>query len=502
MATTRAAVHVDTATTTPVSPFVFGALTEHFGRGLYGGLWSTEHDAPRADVQNAVRAMGTTMFRYPGGCFADWYHWRDGVGPKQSRPTHDRQFWTDFRMGDGFPAEMAREFGPVETNTVGTDEFLQYCVDTEVEPMLVANFGSGTPEEAADWVRHCNRGAAPRPVRWWSVGNETYGDWEIGHCSAGEYADRYVDFSRAMRAVDPSIRIVAVGCGGLGPEGGDTGWNRTVLSRAGEDVDALSVHFYFPGPVLGRALRDDQADYLQVATGADELGAMLDAVIADADSAGLPRAVPISLDEWNLWADWRDLLTTNHRLADAVFFAGCYNRILERADRVTMAMISHQVNCMAPIQTRCERSFGTSAFLVGMMYRRAARASVAGVRVECDTLVAPAFDGVDSDSVAMTAARTALSLDATATHDAGGTAVFLANRRPDGAITVTITGLPPNASGRLRHLTSEDHDPFARNDEDTPDALRFRDVAVTVGGDGRATVELPPHTAGVVEVRP
>jgi alpha-N-arabinofuranosidase len=339
-------------------------------------------------------------------------------------------------------------------------------------------------------------------VRWWSVGNETYGNWEIGHCSAPEYADRYVEFCRAMRAVDPSIRIVAVGCGGLGPEGSDAGWNRTVLERAGEDVEALSVHFYFPGPGLGRALRDDEADYLQVATGADELGVMLDRVIAGADQAGRPRAVPISLDEWNLWADWRELITTNHRLGDAVFFAGCYNRILERADRVTMAMISQQVNCMAPIQTRCDRSFGTAAFLVGMLYRRAARAGIAATRIECDTLVAPAFDVVDSDSVPMTGERTAFSVDASATHDAGGTAVFLANRRIDGAVQVTVCGLPPGARGRLRHLVAEDDHPFARNDEDTPDALGFRDVPVAVGDDGRATVELPPHTAGVVQVRP
>src|SRR5581483_9416082 len=258
-----------------------------------------------------------------------------------------------------------------------------------VEPMLVANFGSGTPEEAAAWVAHTNRGGAPRPVRWWSVGNETYGNWEIGHCSAEEYADGYRAFAEAMRAVDPSIRIVAVGCGGLGPEGSATAWNRTVLQRAGEHVDALSVHFYFPGPVMGRTLRDDEADYLQLATGSDELGTMLDGVLAECDGAGMERPVPLSLDEWNLWADWPDLIVANHPLCTSVFFAGCWNRIIERAARVPIAMISHQVNCMAPIQTRGERSFGTASFLVGMMYRRAARSHTAAVRVEADTVTSP-----------------------------------------------------------------------------------------------------------------
>lgn len=501
MGTTRATVHVEEAPAAPLSPFVFGALTEHFGRGLYGGLWNAERDAPRADVQNAVRAMGTTMFRYPGGCFSDWYHWRDGVGPRQDRPTYERQYWTDFRMGDAFTAELAREFGPVETNAVGTDEFLQYCLDVDVEPMLVANFGSGTPEEAAAWVAHTNRGGAPRPVRWWSVGNETYGTWEIGNCSAEEYARRYLEFSQAMRAVDPGIRIAAVGCGGLGPEGGDTQWNRTVLQRAGDEVDALSVHFYFPGPVLGRALRDDEGDYMQIATGSDELGTMLDGILSECDGARPERPVPLSLDEWNLWADWPDLIVTNHPLSTSVFFAGCWNRIIERAARVPIAMISHQVNCMAPIQTRGERSFGTAAFLVGMMYRRAARSHSAAVQVESGTVTAEPFrDVIISGDVPLIGARTAPALDAAATRDGGGAAVFLANRRLDGATHVTLTGLPRGARGRLRHLWSAGGDPFARNDETDPTAVGFRDVAIDVDDRGRATVELPPHTAGVVEV--
>ena len=496
----RAAIRVGAAGAGPVplSPFVFGALTEHFGRGMYGGIWSTERDAPRSDVLNAVRALQPTMFRYPGGCFSDWYHWRDGVGPKSKRPTHDRQFWTDFSFGDAFPPEWAREFGPVETNQVGTDEFLRYCLDTDVEPMLVANFGSGTPEEAAEWVRYCNRGEAPRPVTWWAVGNETYGDWEIGHCSVGEYARRFVEFSTAMRAVDPGIRIVAVGCGGLGPEGGSAEWNRGLVEIAGEHIDALSVHFYFPGPVLGRDLRDDVEDYMQVATGSDELGIMLDRNMAEFDSAGGSRAIPISLDEWNLWYQWRDLITTNHPLSWSVFFAGCFNRMIERASRVQMAHISHLVNCMAPIQTRGERSFVTSAYLVAMLYRRAARAGTVPVQVEAEQIIAPPFRDVQVQDPPMTGERRAAALDAAATADASGTTVFLANRLFDEPLGVEVHGLPPGRRGRLRHLAGAG--PFTRNDEDHPDAVHFRDVAVEVDGTGTATLTLPPHTAGALIV--
>lgn len=495
----EAAVRVDPTAFAPVSRHLFGALVEHFGRVLYGGLWNGARHAPRADVASAVRALGTTMFRYPGGCFADWYHWRDGIGPRGQRPVYDEQFWTTFRFGDAVSAELAREMGPVEDNAVGTDEMLRHCLDLGVEPMLVANFGSGTPEEAAAWVEHCNRsGRAPSPVRWWSVGNETYGTWEIGHCSSSEYARRYVEFSRAMRAVDPDIRIVAVGCGGHGPEGATKDWNTTVLREAAGHVDALSVHFYFPGPWLGRGRRDDEGDYLQVATGADELGAQLDAVIAEVDSVEPSARAPLSLDEWNLWFEWPELVTSNHTLGDAVFFAGCHNRLLERADRVSMAMISQLVNCMAPIQVRGERSFVTSSYLVIQMYAQAMRAGAARVDVECDQITAAPFADTAPPPPEAFGGRTGRVLDAAASVDSGGVTVFLANRSLDTPLRVTVSGLPAGGAGRLRHLDGDG--PFARNSEDRPDAIRWRERRVDADRTGRCSVELPPHTAGALEM--
>src|SRR5690349_1019510 len=123
----RADVEIQAADTAPISPFVHAALTEHFGTGIYGGLWDAARNVPRADVQGAVRGLGITMLRYPGGCFADWYHWRDGVGPSEQRPVHDRTYWTDSAV-PGVAAGLGRIFGPVETNAFGTDEFLQYCL--------------------------------------------------------------------------------------------------------------------------------------------------------------------------------------------------------------------------------------------------------------------------------------------------------------------------------------------------------------------------------------
>ena len=496
----RAEVRISTASVGSVSPYLFGALTEHFGSGMYGGIWDQERDIPRSDVLAATRGMGLTMARYPGGCFSDWYHWRDGIGPKNDRPIREHTYWTDFRLGDAFTDEMARQFGPVETNQVGTDEFLRWCLDAGVEPMIVANFGTGDPEEAAAWVRYCNVDRrAPRPVRWWGVGNETYGDWELGHCPPDEYARRYVEYVQAMRAVDPDIAMVAVGLT-VRPGQADTGWNQTVLQRAAEHVDALSVHWYFPGPWLGRGRRWDEGDYLQLAAASDELGAALDRTLATVDAA-TDRQIPLSVDEWNLWFEWRDLLTTNHALSDSVFFAGVLNRLLERADRVQFAMVSHLVNCMAPIQTRGDRHFVTPLYLTLLLYRQVAGGRALKVEVEAPEQVVPPFADVRVSALSHTdiphnAERRTTMLDAAAVQGSGRTTVFLANRALDRPLEITVRGLPPGARGILRHLCGEG--PFARNDEDDPTRVGFTETPYEVAEDGSCAVLAPPHVAGAL----
>ncbi len=499
----RATVTLTDATAGPVSPYLFGGLTEHFGYGIYGGLWDVAAGAPHPGVLDLVRRQAPTMLRYPGGCFSDWYHWRDGVGPVEDRPFHDRQFWTDFVFAGAFGPDEARLHGPPEPNLFGTDEFLRYCLDIDAEPLLIANFGTGTPEEAAEWVAYCNRDRlAPRTVRWWGVGNETYGAWELGHCSGAEYGKRFADFAVAMRAVDPDIKLVAVGC--IDDEGQHPNWNADVIAAAGEHIDALSVHWYFPGPWIGRGLRDDEDDFRLVATGADELGVHLDRMVAQLDEYDPDRRITLSLDEWNIWVEWRDLLHVNHRLCDSVFIAGCLNRMLERAGRVEIAMISHLVNCMAPIQTDGDRAFGTASHLTQVLYREAVRGESRPVTVECGEYeVAPFADAapvpLELTQAAGVHARSAPVLDAAATADAGGVSVFLANRLLDGPQEVTVTGLPAGATGRFRWVDGPG--PWARNTAERPSELTLAESAAASDPDGRCTVSVPAHTVGVLTLQ-
>jgi alpha-N-arabinofuranosidase len=498
MRTADVVVHANELT--PLSPYVHGQLVEHLGKCVYDGIWDLERQVPRADVQAALRALGGYIYRYPGGGFADWYHWRDGVGPREERPVHDTQFWSGF-SSPGTDPGLGRLLGPVETNSFGTDEFLQYCLDIDAEPMLVANFGSGTPEEAADWVRYCNVDRrSPRPVRWWSVGNEIFGHWEIGHCSGTEYGKRVVEFVEAMRAVDPTILVVGVGEASNGKT-----WNADVLEQAPDAFDAMSAHFYFPGPSIGRRLRDTEGDFLQVATGADELGPILDSTLAELDAAlGPDRKMPLALDEWGLWSHFDDLVHQTDRLADAPIYAGFLNQVYRRADRVTIAMYAQPVNVIGAVQTSGDRMFVTTGYLVQWLYRHASRANAVPVTTRSDTVQVAAFEDLDNAAETAFAAaglakpREAAVLDCTATSDESGVTVFLATRTLHDPLQVTVSGLPPQATGRLRWLAAES--PWSRNDADHPDAVSFRQREVTTDADGVAVVEVPPHTVAALEV--
>jgi alpha-L-arabinofuranosidase len=478
---------------TDVSPGLFGALVEHFGRGVYGGVWDSAGGHPRADVLAAVRAMGVTALRYPGGCFSDWYHWRDGVGPASERPRHERQYWTGIEIeGIEIDRELAQRFGPPETNAFGTDEFLRYCNDVGAEPLLGVNFGTGTPEEAAEWVAHTNRRPdSPRSVRWWFIGNEIYGRWELGHCTAAEYGRRLRDFSAAMRDVDPDVRLIAVG--ETPRRDGKGTWNAEMLTAAGDAVDMVSLHYYFPGYTLGRDLADDEAEFRQLLRGARQLGEMLDESLAEI------APLPAALDEWSLWSAWPDLMARNHRLCDSVYFGGCLNRMIERSDRVRFAMLSHLVNCMAPIQTSDDRMHATAAYLTFQLYRESVRGFPVALDVQAPSVDVQPFHAQPESAPlggTMGSAQSVPILDAIATDDDRGTTVLACSGTLEEPIRATIDGLPASCRGRARWIDGPG--PFARNELDAPARLGFAQAPCETDASGRCTIELRPATVTAI----
>lgn len=482
-----------------LSPHLFGLFFEHWAKILYGGIWDLERHTLRPDVLAATRALRPTILRYPGGLFANSYHWRDGVGPQEERPTHPPRDWKLYTALPGIDEDTARRFVRPETNAFGTDEYLSYCADLGARPALTVNVPTGTPEEAAEWVAF-TRGR----VKHWFIGNELYlpeSPWNPHQFSPEEYAEAFTTFAGAMREVDPELTLIAVGC--LPRDGAALGfedWSPRVLKATAAPIDMLSVHFYFPG-FIGRPLGDTEGDYLQLATAGDRLEAELDRLTA---SIGVD--VPVSVDEWSLWSAMPELLETNHRLSDAALFASIFNCFLRRSDRIRLAMLSQFVNCLGPIQTRGERMFTTSAYLVALLYREHCGSHVLHIENDSGAFQVPRFEAAEeTDTMQQVFEETdkhrpsvtplrddpmeASRVEAVATLEADEVAVFLCNRSLSESATVRVEGVA--GSGRLRYLDGDG--PCALNEPDSPTRLRIAERLVNT-----ARFELPPHAVGVL----
>jgi alpha-N-arabinofuranosidase len=403
----------------------------------------------RRDVVDLARRLRPPIIRYPGGNFASGYHWLDGVGDRDRRPVRFDEAWRVF-----------------EPNDVGTDEFLTLCRLLGAEPYLCVNMGTGTPEEAAAWVEYCNgapdsrygalRAAnghpAPYNVRYWGLGNETYGNWQIGHVDAETYAHACREFARAMRAVDPQIKLLAVGAT---PDRWPC-WNETVVRIAGDLIDYLTLHHY---------ARDDQDTPPDVAylmtVAAPEYLADLIAASRQAISAHAPagRFIPIAFDEWNVVHRWG---TThgrqNYALADGLYAAGFFNLLLRQADHITMANQAQMVNVLGLIETSPTDCYGSAEYLAFLLYREHVGAQSLPVQVTSPTFEAPAVGNMPARSHVPW-------LDAAATFDPAGhrLVLHLVNRHPTDPIetTLDVCGLRLGDSATLYILTGPDV--WARN---------------------------------------
>ncbi|MCS7138673.1 MAG: alpha-N-arabinofuranosidase [Crenarchaeota archaeon] len=241
-----------------VSPNIYGFNIEHIPGLIYGAIFDEDNPLSdskgfRRDVVEACKRIRVPILRWPGGNFVSGYNWLDGIGPKDERPTLYDLAW-----------------GTEETNRFGTDEFIEFCRLIGAEPFITVNAGSGTAIEAARWVEYCNRKGKtyyttlrekyghPEPynVKYWSLGNEMWGDFQIGNLPAKEYARKARDFAKLMRRVDPSLNLTAVGHTlRASPE-----WNLTVLTNLIDLVDNISVHEYF----FGMLTQSEEENYYRI----------------------------------------------------------------------------------------------------------------------------------------------------------------------------------------------------------------------------------------------
>jgi len=340
-----------------VHPHVFGNFAEHLGRCIYGGIYEegsplSDADGFRKDVMEATRDLGVTLLRWPGGNFASGYNWKDGIGPRDQRPARPDHAW-----------------GAFESNRFGTDEFLRYCERLNVEPYLCINAGLGTIEDARNWVEYCNESRdtywarqrrkngreKPWGVKYWGLGNEIDGPWQLGHKNAEDYSKFALEAAKAMRRADESVMLIASGSSNFRPGWDWIGWNRTVLERLKTEIDYISLHTY-----IGNR-ENNFEKFLAVSRDIDHRIEVVEGLIKAAQSGMTnPRPLYIAFDEWNVWYRARGNtefeigrtgLEEIYNYEDALAMGMFLNSFIRHAHIVKMANLAQLVNVIAPIFT-------------------------------------------------------------------------------------------------------------------------------------------------------
>ena len=474
-----------------ISRHIHGQFAEHLGRLIYDGIWTREGNGPwhaRADVVQALRAIKVPNLRWPGGCFADYYHWRDGIGPRESRPTVVNSNWG----------------GVTEDNGVGTHEYLDLIRQIGAEPFIVGNVGSGSVREMQEWweylnhpgkspmadLRRANGHPEPWNVRFWGVGNESWG------CGGNMRAERYADEFRRYASFLPGYGSVRPFRIATGPSDDGYAWMEVLMRDAGFMMDGIDLHHYLltgSWAKKGKATDFSEAEWaelLQKATGFDELLARHSAIMDRYDPR---KRVWLVVGEWGTWHQGEPgsnpaFLYQQNTLRDALVAAVCLDAFNKHADRVRMANIAQAVNVLqAMILTQGDRMLLTPTYHVFEMYT----AHHDAVRLPI------AFDA----GVYTYGDRSMPAVSATASRDANGRIhLTLTNVDPNQAraIRVELRGQTANTvTGRI--LTADRMN--AHNTFDAPDAVHpapFTDVRLS---GGIISVQLPPKSLVALELK-
>jgi alpha-L-arabinofuranosidase len=473
---------------------IFGGFIEHLGRCIYGGVFDegsplSDGRGFRLDVLAAARRLQVPVLRWPGGNFVSGYHWQDGVGPLDQRPR---------RLDLAWNAE--------ESNRFGTDEFMDYCHALGAEPVICVNMGNGTPDEAQAWVEYCNGTgntywanlrranghAEPYGVRYWGLGNEMYGVWQIGRLSAEDYVKKSLEFAKVMRRTDPAIQLI--GCG----ENGWSDWDRIVLEGLAPHVAYHSIHIYtgnddyYPN-VLAPHQAERALEYCR---------ALIDRVRF---TQRIRHEIHIAYDEWNVWFQSRRHQTAveqRYTLADALAVATYLNIFIRHCRTVTMANLAQLVNVIAPIFTSPEGLFLQTIYHPLRLYAEETQPIALDPCVDCDTYEFPSatLTGSEPPQVADLAPFPLLDVAATCAAEGNDLTVAVVNRAHDRPIPTTLQLLHATPTGGIAVREVRGADPDTANSFAQPDAVSVTERRIDLGG---ATFDytFPEHSITVLRLR-
>ncbi|MBU4194849.1 MAG: hypothetical protein KKE79_00135 [Actinobacteria bacterium] len=391
-----------------IDPRIYGHFIENMARCIYGGLLRNERPGHasgpwslREGLIEAVRKSKPPVIRWPGGLYADGYYWREGIGPVQDRPLRRNRYWS--RCGP-----ITRVLDP---NSFGSDEYMALVEALGSEPYVNVNLGTGSAMEAARWVEYMNgtqdtvegrRRAEngrekPWGVRTWGIGNEMYGLWALGHSRPDEYGQRFLEFRGAMEEVDGELDFVAVGADRYLSRG----WNREVLSVAGEKIDLLSVHIYLPGlermagVCYSRVRRGSSGVYRAIVASPLEFERRLLETEEDINAVmGPDSGIGVALDEWNLWWSPTQLLVPRWTLRDALFVCGVFHAMHRMSRFVKMGNIAQLVNVLGVLSASGDRFYRSAIYYPFLMYCRLAGPERVAATCRCPDFSAPRLGGI------------------------------------------------------------------------------------------------------------
>ena len=380
-----------------INPNIYGQFTEHLGRCIYDGIWVGE-DSPipnidgfRTDIIEALRRMKPAVIRWPGGCFADDYHWQDGIGPRSQRPRRINIHWGEV----------------VETNQVGTMEFLRFCRLVGAEPYFCGNVGSGTARELRDWVEYCNfpdsdpagsswaqqRAAdgSPEPlnVDYWGVGNENWGCG--GNFSPEDYCTEFRRYASFVRGFGKKLHVIA-----CGPANNDIEWTDRFFRKLNKDywpfnnIDGFAAHYYCG--TAGTATEYTEEEWYRLLEKGLKMEELVIQQRAAMDAWDPTRQIGLIIDEWGTWHPVEKgtnpaFLYQQNTIRDAIVAANTLDIFNRHADKVVMSNIAQTINVLqAMILTEGEKMLVTPTGYVYEMYAPHQGAKSLRARIETEEI--------------------------------------------------------------------------------------------------------------------
>ncbi|KAL6412524.1 alpha-l-arabinofuranosidase [Ilyonectria robusta] len=447
-------------TISDINPLIYGGFTEHMGRCIYGGLYEpknpnglSDENGFRKDVISCFKELQVPVVRYPGGNFCATYRWQDGIGPKEKRPTRPELAWEG-----------------IEPNTFGTDEFMAWCKVVGAEPYLCLNMGTGTLEDGLAWLEYCNGTKdtyyanlrrqngheEPYGVKYWALGNEMWGPWQVEQHSKEDYAKKAIQWARAFKLLDPSITLILCG------KDGYSDWDRYTLQQCIRWVDMHSIHFYS----MGKGHYTNISSVYAAERAIQVCSSLIDLARCEFDLSPFPDVELIStkpkskkrpticFDEWNVWDPERapgnkgaeELYTLSDGLAVAIWL----NIFIRNAKELGMATIAQSVNVIAPLMTTPKGVWKQTTYFPLLLFSKYMRGKSVSVHVRTEAYQGKTFpEWVESTCVVP-------KLDVSAAVDDGWTNVAVVNTDDTKSFATQFVGIEKGVEVQVFSMGGEE----------------------------------------------